>query len=97
MKVKELILQLLEFPQDTEVVCYGGAGGYLFPYKVDCLHHFSASSLDGIQPVFYSSNDVYCRSEDVVFVGTCHQAKWISRKFFPFKEFFKPGNKRTLR
>lgn len=48
MKVKELILQLLEFPQNAEVVCYGAAGGYLAPYKVDCLSHFSASSLDGI-------------------------------------------------
>jgi hypothetical protein len=97
MKVKELILQLLEFPQDAEVVCYEGAGGYLAPYKVDCLSHFSASNLDGIQPAFYSSNDAYCRSEDVVFAGTCNQAKRISKKFFPFKEFFKPGSQRTLR
>ena len=94
MKVKELILQLLEFPQDSEVVCYGAAGGYLYPYKVDRLSHFSASSLDGIQPAFYSSDDAFCRAEDVVFVGTDRQAKQISKKFFPFKEFFKPGHLR---
>ena len=95
MKVKELILQLLEFPQNAEVVCYEGAGGYLAPYKVDRLSHFSASSLDGIQP-FYHNSDDFCRAEDVVFVGTCHQAKWISKKFFPFKEFFKPGHSRKF-
>lgn len=97
MKVKELILQLLEFPQDAEVVCYQGAGGYLVPYKADCLSHFSASSLDGIPPAFYNFNDTSCRAEDVVFAGTCRQAKWISKKFFPFKEFFKPGDQRALR
>lgn len=96
MKVKELILQLLEFPQNAEVVCYEGAGGYLAPYKVDCLSHFSTSSLDGIQPAFHSSDDTFCRAEDVVFAGTCKQAKQISKKFFPFKEFFKPGLLRKL-
>lgn len=96
MKVKELILSLLEMPQNAEVVCRR-TGGYLTPYSVDTLKHFSTDTLDGLKPTFFTSNDVCCNSDDVVFIGSSQDERQITKRYFPFKEFFKPGFQRNLK
>ena len=95
MKVKELILSLLEMPQNAEVVCRF-TGGYLTPYSVDALKHFSTDTLDGLKPTFLTSNDVCCNSDDVVFIGNRQDEYQITKRFFPFKEFFKAGSQRNI-
>lgn len=95
MKVKELILQLLEFPQDAEVVC-SSIGGYLAPYKVDNVKHFSAVKLAGVVPQIHEGSDIWRDVEDAVYIGTAAEEKAIARKHFKFTEFFKPGHLRKL-
>lgn len=97
MKVKELILTLVEMPQNAEVVCHcSSACSYLAPYSIDLVQEIGKEQLRGIPANWRDSRNCSHAEEEVVFVGSQLDKDGIEDRHFDFIEFFKPGHERNL-
>lgn len=96
MTVKQLIMHLVEMPQNMEVVCCGMTSSYLNPYSVDFVRLEETSKSRPHLIFGNSQNDDVKLVDKLVAIGSKREIEYIERKFFPFKEFFKPGHERIL-
>lgn len=96
MTVKQLIMHLVEMPQNAEVVCCGMTSSYLNPYSVDFVRLEETSKSRPHLIFGNSQNDDVKLVDKLVAIGSKREIEYIERKFFPFKEFFKPGHERVL-
>ena len=96
MTVKQLIMHLVEMPQNAEVVCCGMTGSYLNPYSIDFVRLEETSKSRPHLIFGNSQNDDVKLVDKLVAIGSKREIEYIERKFFPFKEFFKPGHERVL-
>lgn len=96
MTVKQLIMHLVEMPQNAEVVCCGMTNSYLNPYSIDFVRLEETSKSRPHLIFGNSQNDDVKLVDKLVAIGSKREIEYIERKFFPFKEFFKPGHERVL-
>lgn len=96
MTVKQLIMHLVEMPQNGEVVCCGMTSSYLNPYSIDFVRLEETSKSRPHLIFGNSQNDDVKLVDKLVAIGSKREIEYIERKFFPFKEFFKPGHERVL-
>lgn len=97
MTVKQLIMHLVEMPQNAEVVCCcSSSDSYLNPYSVDFVR-LEETSKGRPHLIFGNSqNDDVKLVDKLVAIGSKKEIEYIERKFFPIEEFFKPGDERVL-
>lgn len=96
MTVKQLIMHLVEMPQNAEVVCCGMTRSYLNPYSVDFVRLEETSQSRPHLIFGNSQNDDVKVVNELVAIGSKKEIEYIERQFFPFKEFFKSGDERVL-
>ena len=97
MTVKQLIMHLVEMPQNAEVVCCCKSGdSYLHPYNVDFVKLEVVSKSRPHLIYGNSQNDEVTVVDELVAVGSKKEIEYIEKRFFPFNEFFKPGHERIL-
>lgn len=96
MTVKQLIMHLVEMPQNAEVVCCGKTSSYLNPYSVDFVRLEETSKSRPHLIFGNSQNDDVKVVNELVAIGSKKEIEYIERKFFPIEEFFKPGDERVL-
>ena len=96
MTVKQLIMHLVEMPQNAEVVYCGVPSSYLIPYNIDFVRLEETSKSRPHLIFGNSQNDDVKLVDKLVAVGSKREIEYIERKFFPLKEFFKPGYERVL-
>lgn len=97
MTVKQLIMHLVEMPQNAEVVCCcSSSDSYLNPYSVDFVRLEETSKSRPHLIFGNSQNDDVKVVNELVAIGSKKEIEYIERKFFPIEEFFKPGDERVL-
>ena len=96
MTVKQLIMRLVEMPQNAEVVYCGVTSSYLQPYSVDFVGLEKTSKSRPHLIFGNSQNDDVKFADELVAIGPKREIEYIERKFFPIREFFKPGKERIL-
>ena len=97
MTVKQLIMHLVEMPQNAEVVCCcKSCDTYLHPYNVDFVKLEVASKSRPHLIYGNSQNNEVAVVDELVAIGSKKEIEYIEKKHFPFKEFFKPGTERIL-
>ena len=87
MTVKQLIMHLVEMPQNAEVVCCcKSSASFLYPYSVDFIRLEETSKSRPHLIFGNSQNDDLKVVNELVAIGSKKEIEYIERKFFPLKE-----------